>query len=576
MMFKNKLNLMIITSIICLCFFCFIAGIALSINPKLGEFKINSLEDVDGHLTVITEKSYNAVKYVTDVYDSNDNLITTSSSDNNRIPISLDNVNNGDNLKVNVTALNIKDKELDASNTLNYVVADSTFDNTSSHIVTKDKIYGFDILGDINNNAYHIDILYQNNVIKTMPVDSNYVYLNYSEISSYNGRLTANLVNDKNRIVSTFNFYVNPTLVSDVKITSPNTTSNIGLEDIILSYTGGENATSTELNILNNNKIIKTLDVDNLSKQIVIPAKTFTANTTYTFEVIAKYNDYKELSKKASITINIGDQTQVSPVYINHYEAKIKKGTQIILKNNTEGSEILYTLDGSDPLKNGIKYDDPIVISKNLTLKTIAIKNHMENSDLETYNFNISSDPIVIYLSPSSQSDNYGVASAGYTTEMEWMNKVGDVVETKLKEANAIVYRNNPYVEGKMTVWLAESRKVKSDLHIAIHSNASHNHDANGMEDYVDDDESLAYSFANLLYNNLYSIYPYQSSDSNHGVKYARGALGEVNRENISRGVLIETAFHDNYNDAKWIVDNYEEIGENIANTIIDFYQIGG
>ena len=409
-----------------------------------------------------------------------------------------------------------------------------------------------------------------------MPVDSNYVYLNYSEISSYNGRLTANLVNDKNRIVSTFNFYVNPTLVSDVKITSPNTTSNIGLEDIILSYTGGENATSTELNILNNNKIIKTLDVDNLSKQIVIPAKTFTANTTYTFEVIAKYNDYKELSKKASITINIGDQTQVSPVYINHYEAKIKKGTQIILKNNTEGSEILYTLDGSDPLKNGIKYDDPIVISKNLTLKTIAIKNHMENSDLETYNFNISSDPIVIYLSPSSQSDNYGVASAGYTTEMEWMNKIGDVVETKLKEANAIVYRNNPYVEGKMTVWLAESRKVKSDLHIAIHSNASHNHDANGMEDYVDDDESLAYSFANLLYNNLYSIYPYQSSDSNHGVKYARGALGEVNRENISRGVLIETAFHDNYNDAKWIVDNYEEIGENIANTIIDFYQIGG
>ena len=576
MMFKNKLNLMLITSIICLCFFCFIAGIALSINPKLGEFKISSLEDVDGKLTVITEKSYNAVKYVTDIYDSNDNLITTASSDNNRIPIDLNNVNNGDNLKVSVTALNVKEKELDASNTLNYVVADPTFDNTSSHIVTKDKIYGFDILGDIKTNAYHIDVLYQNNIIKTINVDSNYVYLNYSEISSYNGRLTANLVNDKNRIVSTFNFYVNPTLVSDVKITSPNTTSNIGLEDIILTYIGGENATSTELNILNNNKIIKTLDVDNVSKQIVIPAKTFTANTTYTFEVIAKYNDYNELSKNASITINIGDQTQVSPVYINHYESKIKKGTQIILKNNTDGSEILYTLDGSDPIKNGIKYDDPIVISKNLTLKAIAIKNHMENSDLETYNFNISNDPIVIYLSPSSQYDNYGVTSTGYTTEMEWMNKVADVVETKLKAANAIVYRNDPYVEGKMNVWLAESRKVKSDLHIAIHSNASHNHDANGMEDYVDDDESLAYSFANLLYNNLYNIYPYQSSDANHGVKYARGALGEVSRENIPRGVLIETAFHDNYNDAKWIVDNYEEIGENIANTIIDFYQIGG
>ena len=576
MMYKNKLNLMLITSIIFLCFFCFLTGVALSINPKLGEFKINALEDVDGKLTVITEKSYNAVKYVTDVYDKNDTLLTTSSSDNNRIPIDLDNVNNGDNLKVSVKALNIKDKELDASNTLDYVVADPTFDNTSSHIVTKDKIYGFDILGDISTLNYHIDILYQNNIVKTMNVDSNYVYLNYTEISSYNGRLTANLVNDKNRILSTFNFYVNPTLVSDVKITSPNTISNIGLEDIILSYKGGDNATSTALNIINNNKTIKTLDMDNISKQIVIPATTFTPNTTYTFEVVAKYDDYNDLSKKDSITINIGDQTQVSPVYINHYESKIKKGTQIILKSNTEGSEILYTLDGSDPLTHGLKYESPIVITKNIVLKTIAIKNHMDNSDLETYNFNISNEQIVIYLSPSSQYDNYGVKSAGYTTEMEWMNKVADVVETKLKEANAIVYRNDPYVEGKMTVWLAESRKVKSDLHIAIHSNASHNHDANGMEDYVDDDESLAYSFANLLYNNLYSIYPYQSSDSNHGVKYARGALGEVNRENISRGVLIETAFHDNYDDAKWIVDNYEEIGENIANTIIDFYQIGG
>lgn len=576
MMLKNKLNLMIVTSIIFLCFFCFLTGIALSINPKLSNFKINSIEDVDGQLTVITEKSYNAIKYVTDVYDDNNNLITTSSSDNNHIPIELNNVNNGDNLKVNVTALNIKDKELDASNTLDYVVNDPTFDTNSSHIVTKDKIYGFDILGDINTLNYHIDILYQNNIIKTMDVSRNYVYLSYKEISSYNGRLTANLVNDKNRIVSTFNFYVNPTIVSDVKITSPNSTSNIGLEDIILSYTGGDNATSTELNIINNDKVVKTLDIDNTTKQIVIPSNTFTPNTTYTFEVVAKYNDYNELSKKASITINIGSQTQVNPVYINHYESKIKKGTQIILKSNTEGSEILYTLDGSDPLKNGLIYDTPIVITNNLTLKTIATKNHMENSDLETYNFNISNDPIVIYLSPSSQYDNYGVKSAGYTTEMEWMNKVADVVETKLKAANAIVYRNDPNAEGKMNTWLAESRRVKSDLHIAIHSNASHNHDANGMEDYVDDDESLAFSFANLLYNNLYSIYPYQSSTSNHGVKYARGALGEVNRENISRGVLIETAFHDNYDDAKWIVDNYEEIGENIANTIIDFYQIGG
>jgi N-acetylmuramoyl-L-alanine amidase len=570
-----NINFLIIITIILLCFMCFLTGVILSINPKLGDFKIDSLDDVDGKLTIITDKSLNAIKYEAFIYDEEDNLIASASSDSNRIPIELTNVSNGEMLKVNVTAINIKNSELKSSNTFDYIVNDPTFDNKASHIVTKDKIYGFDLQGNIDG-LYHIDIIYQNQIIKTINVTNNYVYLKYADISSYKGRLTANLVNDRNRILSTFNFYNDPTIVSDVKITTPNTVDNIGLEDIILTYNGGQNATNVVLNIKNNNKIVKTIDLDNVSKQMVITANNFTANTQYTLEVVAEYEDYKELSKSDAINIQIGDTTKVSPVYINHYEAKIKKGTQVKLSTKTEGAEILYTLDGKDPSKYGKTYNEPIVITSNVILKTIAIKNSMDNSDLETYDFKISDEPKVIYLSPSSQNENYGVKSAGYTTEMEWMNKVGDVVEDRLKAAGATVYRNNPYVEGKMNIWLAESRKVKSDLHIAIHSNASHNHDAQGVVDYVDDYDSLAYSFANVLYNNLYSIYPYQSSETNLGVKYARGALGEVSRDNISRGVLIETAFHDNYDDAKWIVDNYEEIGENIANSIIDFYQIGG
>src|SRR5574344_453511 len=445
---KLNIKLLIVISVILVCIVCSLTGVILSINPRLSNFKINDLEDIDGTLTVVTEKSLNAVRYVTEVYDDNDTLLTSSDSDTNRIPVSLTNVNNGDNLKVNVTAINSKDTELAASNTLNYIVSDPTFDNNTSHIVTKDKIYGFDIKGDVTSSNYHVDIVYQDNIIKTMNVLNNYVYLKYKEISSYTGRLTANLVNDKNRVVSTFNFYVTPTIVSDIKITSRNTVANIGLEDIILTYSGGDNATSTKLDLIKDNKIVKELDIDSVSKEIVIPASTFTANTTYTFKVTASYYDYNELAKTTSVTINIGDNTQVSPVYINHYEAKIKKGTPITLSSNTEGAEILYTIDGSDPNKYGKEYTEPILITKNITLKTIAIKNHMDNSELETYDFKISDDPIVIYLSPSSQNENYGVKSAGYTTEMEWMNKVCDVVESTLNKTNAKIYRNDPYVEG--------------------------------------------------------------------------------------------------------------------------------
>ena len=63
-------------------------------------------------------------------------------------------------------------------------------------------------------------------------------------------------------------------------------------------------------------------------------------------------------------------------------------------------------------------------------------------------------------------------------------------------------------------------------------------------------------------------------STYNQGVKYADGSLGEVNDDFIKCGALIEIAYHDNYYDAIWIVNNMEEIAQNIADSILKFYQI--
>ena len=152
------------------------------------------------------------------------------------------------------------------------------------------------------------------------------------------------------------------------------------------------------------------------------------------------------------------------------------------------------------------------------------------------------------------------------------MNKVCDKVEQKLKSAGIKVYRNDPKKD--MMIWLKESRTVKADLHLAIHSNGSVNHDTQGMEIYVNDETSKMLSLATLMYSNLYSIYPYKSSINDRGIKYADGSLGEVNPLNTKRGILIEIAHHDDKNDAKWMVDNLDQISNNIANSIISYYQL--
>ena len=60
-------------------------------------------------------------------------------------------------------------------------------------------------------------------------------------------------------------------------------------------------------------------------------------------------------------------------------------GTQeIYLFCNTDGAEIHYTLNGSEPTKNSDQYTGPFTIDKNCVVKAIAVKEGMADSDVVT------------------------------------------------------------------------------------------------------------------------------------------------------------------------------------------------
>ncbi len=62
----------------------------------------------------------------------------------------------------------------------------------------------------------------------------------------------------------------------------------------------------------------------------------------------------------------------------------------ITLSTTTEGAEIYYTLNGSAPSSNSQKYSQPITISSTTTLKAVAVKGGMLDSDVMTETYNIS------------------------------------------------------------------------------------------------------------------------------------------------------------------------------------------
>ena len=171
----------------------------------------------------------------------------------------------------------------------------------------------------------------------------------------------------------------------------------------------------------------------------------------------------------------------------------------------------------------------------------------------------------VIYLSPSAQEYNIGYGDFG--SEEYRMNRIADIVEKLLKEQGYTVYRNNP--NERLSQIVRESNEINPDIHVALHSNASgEGFSAQGPEIFANRPNTPGDRLANQIYNEIMQVYP--DPTKGRGVLYT-SSLYEIIRTNAP-AVLLEVAFHDNPEDAQWIIDNESQIAQAIVNGINSYF----
>lgn len=88
----------------------------------------------------------------------------------------------------------------------------------------------------------------------------------------------------------------------------------------------------------------------------------------------------------------------------------VAENTQVSLKTATEGAAIYYTTDGSTPTTASNVYDstNPFVISKNTTIKALAVKDKME-SEVVTFAYTVSEK----LSTPQASIESGSVVAAG-------------------------------------------------------------------------------------------------------------------------------------------------------------------
>ncbi len=169
-----------------------------------------------------------------------------------------------------------------------------------------------------------------------------------------------------------------------------------------------------------------------------------------------------------------------------------------------------------------------------------------------------------VFLSPSTQEYNPYVTG---NNEEYYANLITDAMLPYLRASGITFGRNDP--SGTVSTSIGLSNSGNYDLHLAIHSNAAPENLSGmirGSDVYYYRDSINGKRAAEIFANNLKLIYPNPSLV----MAVPTTTLVELRRTRAT-AVLVELAYHDNVEDANWIISNIEGIARNLSLSVADY-----
>lgn len=172
-----------------------------------------------------------------------------------------------------------------------------------------------------------------------------------------------------------------------------------------------------------------------------------------------------------------------------------------------------------------------------------------------------------VYLSPSLQEYNLFVDGG---TEEEITNLIADAIEPYLTASGITFSRNEPSMS--LSQAIAESNAQENDFHLSIHTNAAPPALAGkiqGPDVYYYANSIYGRKMSDIIAENLKKIYPAPEKVN----VIPAVTLRELSRTNMP-SALVEVAYHDNPEDAKWIKENIPEIGRALALSLTEYFGV--
>ncbi|GAB1477154.1 hypothetical protein MASR2M70_19900 [Bacillota bacterium] len=172
-----------------------------------------------------------------------------------------------------------------------------------------------------------------------------------------------------------------------------------------------------------------------------------------------------------------------------------------------------------------------------------------------------------VFLSPSVQHFNPFITGG---SEEYWMNQIVDAMIPYLAASGISYGRNDP--NGTITQAIAASNAGGYSFHLALHSNASPPNipgTYRGPNVYYYTYSDKGRRMADIIAGNFTAIYP----NPELVITVPNTTLAELRRTSAPSN-LVEVAYHDNWEDANWIINNIGPIARALALSLAQYFGV--
>lgn len=199
------------------------------------------------------------------------------------------------------------------------------------------------------------------------------------------------------------------------------------------------------------------------------PANKPTITAATTFKAIAVKDGLTD-SDVATATYTLAAPC-ATPTF-SPVAGEVEKGTTVTISTETDGATIYYTTDGSTPTASSSVYSSAITINTAQTLKAIAVKDGMANSEVASASYTII-DYAALPFSWNDKSTPTGITNSGVGTYSSApylkFDDSGDNIILKINEAPGTLtfdIQGNSFSGGTFKVQASADGTAYSDLKV--------------------------------------------------------------------------------------------------------------